>query len=107
MDKQCGVRIYEAAVRRKCGGEGLTHTCEGCRIGCFAPARHRNPFFGKEFAFDMEKYWWRAMYTYTEWLCAEHCDRMIAECRETEDFYRDHDPNYEECLEFTKVLETL
>jgi hypothetical protein len=63
--------------------------------------------FGKEFDFDPEAYWWRSMYSYTEYLCAQHYDEMVRFVKEEEDAYREHDTNYVECPEFTRFLETL
>jgi len=102
--KTCGVRIFQSRVKKPCDCE---MGCEACRIGCNNPARHKNPFFGKRFNFDYDVYWWRGYYTYTEDLCADCYDRMIEDIKETEDSYREGDPNYKEDPEFTKLLETL
>jgi hypothetical protein len=102
IGKTCGVRIYGPRIKFHC----CEHGCENCRIGCFAPARYRNPFFGKEF-WD-ERYWWRGMYSGIEYLCAEHYDEMVSELKEEEDLRRRwQGDEFEENPEFTKILETL
>lgn len=108
-DQTCGVLIYGPRAEYDCceHGDFAVIGCDRCRIGCFNPARHRNPFFGREFAFDPERYWWRSMYSYTEWLCAQCYDDMLSSIRESEDAYRVYDPDYEEDPEYTKLLESL
>ena len=102
--KLCGVQIYQSRVKKPCDCE---QGCESCRIGCNNPARHKNPFFGKYRPVDSIAYWWRAFYSYTEDLCAEHYDHMVEDLKQTEEFYRDNDKNFKEDPEFTKLLETL
>jgi len=79
-------------------------SCNRCRIGCFKPARHKNPFFGKEFYSD--KCWWRACYSYAEDLCAECYDHMVDEVVGMEEAFSGED-GYEEDPEFTRILKTL
>ena len=101
MDKTCGVRVMKGVCpvkEQRCGG------CDDCIIGCFNPARMRNPFFGTDFANPIS-YWWRGMYSDIEWLCAEHYDGMIAEMREMEEMYARAWTEYEEDEEFTRMLE--
>src|ERR1700677_2431555 len=62
MNKTCGVNIYGPRAQYHC----CEHGCEDCRVGCFNPARHKNPFFDKGFC--SEKHWWRSTYSYTEYL---------------------------------------
>lgn len=112
MDKQCGVRAYKATCDH-CGSRWDKHVgCDRCLVGCFNPARHRNPFFGLKFPYQDQQqdwaYWWRDWCVGSpEWLCAECYDRMIEQAKQDEDFYRREDPNYVEDPEFTKVLEAL
>jgi len=87
------------------GEHGLSRGCDHCRIGCFNPARMRNPFFGTKFGFD-EHFWWRGMYCGVEWLCADCYDDMVSEMREMEDIYREHQgKDFKEDPEFTRILE--
>lgn len=67
MDALCGVRCYRAAVNceRADHPEHLERR-EDCRIGCFNPARFRNPEYPDG-----------GYYNYTEWLCAEHYDHVV------------------------------
>ena len=98
VGKTCGVRVFKGPCGCKWG-------CDDCRVGCFNPARHRNPFFKKDF-WD-EDYWWRGGYCYAEYLCAECYDRMVAEAKEYEEFYSENDENYEENPEYTEILRSL
>jgi len=86
MAHACEVRIYRAT--RGCRGNRgaeVVHACDKCRIGCFKPARWRNPFFGKDY--PDEAHWWRNPYSYAEWLCAEHYDGAMETLKEYEDIY--------------------
>lgn len=97
MSRTCQVRMYKGPCDCKV-------SCSKCQIGCYNPARHRNPFFGKEFADD--KYWWRGCYGYAEFLCAACYDHMVESTREWEEVYSEEE-GYVEDPEFTKLLETL
>src|ERR1700675_3823046 len=99
LGKTCEVRMYKGRCPRDCD-----HGCGHCQIGCNNPARHKNPFFDKEFG--SEDYWWRGMYSYAEWLCAECYDQMVSHAKEFEEIHRDGG-NYKEDPEYTKILETL
>lgn len=107
MDKTCGVRIFKGAcLHCGTGTYNISRGCDHCRIGCFNPARMRNPFFGIERDWS-EDYWWRGMYSHVEWMCAEHYDEMIAEMRDMEEMYAKAWTGYEEDPEFTRILEKL
>jgi hypothetical protein len=97
IGKTCGVRVYK-------GPCGCGHGCDDCRIGCFAPARYRNPFYNTDFG--DEHHWWRGGYNYAEFLCAEHYDDMAEEAKAWEDALQVEE-GYEENPEYTKILETL
>ena len=97
IGKTCGVRMFK-------GPCGCGFGCEDCQIGCFAPARYRNPFFNTDFSNDT--CWWRGGYNYAEFLCGEHYDDMVADAKEYEEAFRDED-GYEEDPEYTRILETL
>ena len=99
IGKTCGVRMFKGPCRRECG-----FGCPDCQIGCFRPARYRNPFFGTDF--HNEVAWWRGGYNYAEYLCVECYESMVADAKEWEDAFRDEE-GYEEDLEYTKILETL
>jgi hypothetical protein len=93
--------MYRGSCDR-CGQAG----CDNCRIGCWNLARHRNPFFGKDFGGEEGlKRWWRGGYNYAEWLCAECYDRIVSEAKEFEEMYRES--GVDEDPEYTKLLETL
>jgi len=99
LGKTCGVRMYKGPCDCKIA-------CERCRIGCYRPARHKNPFFGKHFG-DVDRHWWRCgTYSYAEYLCAECYDLMVSDLKEEEEAFRE-DEGFEEDPEFTKILETL
>lgn len=103
MDKTCEVRIYKG----RCDDcEERRDGCDKCRIGCWNPARYRNPFFGWD---DWhEQYWWRGMYGQVEWLCAKCYDDMIRTCKQFEELYRDFQGGeFEENPKFTAILEKL
>lgn len=104
--RTCGVRIWKGDGNSACqlAGDCVSGCTYGCRIGCFNPARFRNPFYGKESHDDT--YWWRGMYNYVEWLCAECYDDMIRDAREWETVFQDHE-DYEEDPAFTAILDTL
>lgn len=97
IGQTCGVRVFN-------GPCGCGHGCERCQIGCFAPARYRNPFYGTDFA--TEDCWWRGGYNYAEFLCDEHYDDMVADAKNWEKAFSEED-GYEEDLEYTRILETL
>jgi hypothetical protein len=99
LGKTCGVRMFKGPCECSLG-------CADCRIGCFAPARHRNPFYGTDF--HSEFCWWRGGYNYAEFLCAEHYDMVAA--KEWEEAFRGeegYEEGYEEDPEYTRILETL
>src|ERR1700675_4051485 len=99
IGKTCGVRMFKGPSRREC-----VSGTPGCQIGCFRPARDRNPFFGTDFYNEVA--WWRGGYNYAEYLCVECYESMVADAKEWEDAFRDEE-GYEEDLEYTKILETL
>jgi hypothetical protein len=68
---------------RPLGAEG----CDDCRIGCFKPARFRNPNFGRKGAEDTFGKWWLFQYSYAEWLCAQHYDEVVADKSDYEEWY--------------------
>jgi hypothetical protein len=84
MGETCGVRIYRARADSKCDHEFVCG-CEKCRIGCYKPARWRNPWFGKDY--PDEDHWWRNPYSYAEFLCAEHYDDATDTLKEYEELY--------------------
>src|ERR1700688_2665639 len=102
IGKTCDVRMYKGPCDCKVA-------CERCRVGCNNPARHKNPFFGKDFSGedrgDGPDRWWRGGYSYAEYLCAECYDHLVSEAREFEEMYREH--GGAEDPEYTKILETL
>jgi hypothetical protein len=100
MNRTCDVREFKGRCDR------CTHGCAHCRIGCWNPARHKNPFFGKNFLDGDDGYWWRACFPYAEYLCARCYDWIINDAREMEDAMRDHlGTKFVENPEFTKLLE--
>jgi hypothetical protein len=109
MNKLCGVRIWRGDGNPECqvAGDCVPGCTYGCRVGCFNPARFRNPFYGRSSASEDDLYyWWRYMYTHVEWLCAECYDDMIRTARYFEEVYRDAG-KFEEDPEFNKILESL
>jgi hypothetical protein len=103
IGETCGVRIFGPRAQHHC----CEHGCDKCQVGCFNPARYKNPFFGGKFYADDHHYWWRWCYSYTEFLCAEHYDDMVDEMKGMEDFYRDSSEHFVEDPEFTAILKTL
>jgi hypothetical protein len=91
--------MFRGPCRRECG-----FGCPDCQIGCFRPARYRNPFFGTDF--HNEVCWWRGGYNYAEYLCVECYESMVADAKEWEDVFRGEE-GYEEDLEYTRILEGL
>jgi hypothetical protein len=98
LGRTCEVRMYRGPCGRDCD-----HGCAHCQVGCFNPARFRNPFFGKDFG--GEEYWWRGGYGYAEWLCAGCYDHAVGEAKEFEEMYLIS--GVEEDPEYTKLLESL
>ena len=95
LGKTCEVRMYRGPCDCK-------NACERCRIGCHRPARHKNPFFGKDYGEDR---WFRGCFNYAEYLCAECYDQMVSDLRRFEEMYRES--GVAEDPEYTKILETL
>ncbi len=62
-----------------------TDGCEDCRIGCFKPARFRNPNYDPEGKMSF------GVYNYAEWLCAQHYDEVMSDKSE-EEIYGDDNP---------------
>ena len=100
LDKTCGVRMFK-------GPCDCEISCNRCRIGCFRPARYKNPFFDKVYSGNRySNNQWRVCYSYAEYLCAECYDIMVSRLRVEEDTLREED-DYEENPEFTAILKTL
>lgn len=82
--------MYRAAV--DCPHDhGIELECENCRIGCFRPARFKNPNFGRAEAEGDPDKWWLYAYSYAEWLCAEHYDEVMDRSEES---YSEEDQNF-------------
>lgn len=100
IGKTCGVRMYKGP----CPNGSCKWGCDDCRIGCFRPARYRNPFYGTDLG--DEHHWWRGGYNYAEYLCAECYDSMVADAKEWESVFSEEE-GYVEDPEYTRILETL
>lgn len=108
MNRLCGVRIWKGDGNPECqrAGDCVPGCTYGCRVGCFNPARFRNPFYGMGKEEEMF-YWWRYMYSHVEWLCAECYDDLIRTSRYFEEIYREAGGEFEEDEEFNKILKSL
>ena len=85
MNRTCEVRIWRHGVSKKCeAANKVSCLRDECRIGCFRPARWKNPFFGGKIHATK---WWRNPYNYAEHLCAECYDSAIAELKDYEEMY--------------------
>ena len=97
LGKTCGVRMYKGPCVCKMG-------CDRCQIGCFRPARYRNPFYNTDFSTDI--HWWRGGYNYAEFLCDECYDGMIEDAKAWEETMAG-EPGYEENPEYQEILDNL
>ena len=68
----CDVQIFKGPCDCKI-------SCEKCRIGCFKPAKFRNP------SYDPDGLVKGTIYNYAEWLCASHWDEAVAYKEEYDD----------------------